>query len=206
MNIDAFFGGLGTGWINMFIFLLIAVFIGTLMIGRTPELMGKKIGIAEIQIAAIVSVLSFLVPVVLTAIASFIYINYQGSNDSLGWLSNKGPHGFTTFLYEYISSVAGNGSEFSGLGNNTAFWNLTTAVAMLSGRFVPVIGALLIASLLQQKKYMPPSSGTLKTEGMTFGAFLFAVIIILNALSLFVSLILGPANEHFLSVGINHNY
>jgi K+-transporting ATPase ATPase A chain len=101
-------------------------------------------------------------------------------------------------LYEYISSVAGNGSEFSGLGNNTAFWNLTTSIAMLSGRFVPVIGALLIACLLQQKKYIPPSSGTLKTQGLTFGIFLFAVIMILNALSLFVSLILGPINEHFL--------
>jgi K+-transporting ATPase ATPase A chain len=190
----------------MFIFLLIAVFIGTLMIGRTPELFGRKIGIAEIQIAALVSVLSFLVPVVLTAIAIFIYINYQGGNESLSWLNNKGPHGFTTFLYEYISAVAGNGSEFSGLNNNTAFWNLSTSVAMLSGRFVPVIGALMIASLLQQKKYIPPSLGTLKTEGPTFGVFLFAVLIILNALSLFVSLILGPINEHFLSVGLNHNH
>jgi K+-transporting ATPase ATPase A chain len=97
MNIDAFFGGLGTGWINMFIFLLIAVFIGTMMIGRTPELLGRKIGIAEIQIAAFVSVLSFLVPVALTAIASFVYINYPGGNGSLAWLTNKGPHGFTTF-------------------------------------------------------------------------------------------------------------
>jgi K+-transporting ATPase ATPase A chain len=206
MNTDAFFGGLGIGWINMFMFLLIAVFIGTIMIGRTPELFGRKIGIPEIQIAAIFSAASFLIPVVLTAIASFIYINHKDGADSLGWLSNKGPHGFTTFLYEYISSVAGNGSEFSGLGNNTAFWNLSTSIAMLTGRFVPVIGALLIASLLQKKKYIPPSSGTLKTEGLSFGIFLFAVIIILNALSLFVPLILGPINEHFLPVGINHNY
>lgn len=198
MNIDAFFGGLGTGWINMFIFLIIAVFIGTLMIGRTPELIGRKIGTAEMKLAVAVLVLQTLIPVALAAIASFVYVNHPGGNESLGWLSNIGPHGFTTMLYEYISSAAGNGSGFEGLGDNTPFWNLTTALAMLSGRFVPVIGALIIAGLLKEKKYTPLSTGSLRTDTTTFGVFLFAVIIILNALSMFITLILGPISEYFL--------
>ena len=109
MQVDAFFGGLSTGWINMFIYLIIAIFLATLMIGRSPEFMGKKISINEIQVAVIVTVLQIFVPVALAAIACFVYINYSGGGSALNWLSNKGPHGFTTMLYEYISSVAGNG-------------------------------------------------------------------------------------------------
>jgi K+-transporting ATPase ATPase A chain len=195
MQVDAFFGGLGTGWINMFIYLIIAVFIGTLMIGRSPEMFGKKIGTKEMQVAVSVSVLQIMVPVCLAAIACFIYINYGG--DNLGWLSNKGPHGFTTMLYEYVSSTAGNGSNFAGLGNNTAFWNLTTSLAMLCGRFIPIIGGLLIIGLVREKKYIPSSLGTLQIDSYTFGAFLFAVIIILTVLSLFVILMAGPIAEHF---------
>lgn len=196
MNIDGFFGGLGTGWINLFIFLIIAVFIGTLMIGRTPELMGRKIGTAEMKLAVAALVLQTLIPVALAAIACFVYVNHPGGNESLGWLSNTGPHGFTTMLYEYISSAAGNGSGFEGLGDNTTFWNLTTSLVMLSGRFVPVIGALIIAGLLKEKKYTPLSSGSLRTDTATFGVFLLTVIIILNALSMFIALILGPISEY----------
>jgi K+-transporting ATPase ATPase A chain len=198
MNIDAFFGGLGTGWINLFIFLIVAVFIGTLMIGRTPEIMGRKISIKEMQLAVGVLVLQTLIPVAFAAIACSVYVNHDGGNNTLGWLSNTGPHGFTTMLYEYISSAAGNGSEFSGLGNNTPFWNLTTSVVMICGRFVPVVGALMIAGLLKEKKYTPLSSGSLRTNSATFGVFLFMVIIVLNALSLFISLMLGPISESFL--------
>ncbi len=197
MQVDAFFGGLGTGWINMLIYLVIAVFIGTLMIGRSPELFGKKISTKEMQVAVIVSVLQILVPVALAAIACFVYVNKSGGGDTLGWLSNKGPHGFTTMLYEFVSSVAGNGSNFSGLGNNTTFWNLTTSLAMLSGRFVPIIGGLMIVGLMKQKKYIPASLGTLQTDSATFGVFLFTIIIILSVLSLFVILMAGPILEHF---------
>lgn len=197
MQIDGFFGGLGTGWINMFLYVLIAVFIGTLMIGRTPELFGKKIGIFEMKIAGAVSVAALLVPLGLAALANFVYVNYPGGGGSLGWLTNKKYHGFTTFLYEYISSVAGNGSEFSGLGNNTPFWNLTTSFAMLSGRFIPIIGGLRIAGALKEKKYTPLSSGSLRADSLTFGTFLFIVIILLNALSLLPALMLGPLAEYF---------
>jgi len=195
MQVDAFYGGLGTGWINMFIFLVIAVFIGTLMIGRSPELFGKKIGIAEMQVAVGVNVLQLFVPVCLAAIACFTYMKI--GNHELGWLTNLGPHGFTTMLYEYITSTAGNGSNFAGLNNNTPFWNLTTSLAMLTGRFVPVIGGFLIIGFMRERKYIPSSLETLQTDSYTFGAFLFAVIIVLSVLSLFVILMAGPIAEHF---------
>ncbi len=126
-----------------------------------------------------------LTPVALAAVACFVYVNKTGGGDTLGWLSNKGPHGFTTMLYEYISSAAGNGSNFAGLGNNTVFWNLTTSVAMLSGRFVPVAGGLMIIGLMKQKKFIPASLGTLQTDSATFGTFLFVLILILSVLSIF---------------------
>jgi K+-transporting ATPase ATPase A chain len=197
MQVDAFFGGLGTGWINMFMYIVIAVFIGTLMIGRSPELFGKKISTKEMQVAVTVNVLQIFIPVALAAIACFVYVNNSGGGDSLGWLSNKGPHGFTTMLYEYVSSVAGNGSNFAGLSNNTLFWNLTTSLAMLSGRFVPIAGAFMIIGLMKQKKFIPDSLGTLQTDAATFGAFLFAIIIILSVLSLFIIFMAGPIAEHF---------
>jgi K+-transporting ATPase ATPase A chain len=196
MHIDAFFGGLGSGWINMFLYLIIAVFIATLMIGRTPELFGRKIELREIQIASLVSVAQMLVPALFTAVACFVYVHYPGGNASLQWLSNKGYHGFTTFLYEFVSSMAGNGSEFSGLGNNTVFWNLSTAVVMLCGRFLPIAGALVIAGSLRQKKPAPVSSGSLAVDSTTFAAFLFIVIILLNALSFLPAFMLGPLAEH----------
>jgi K+-transporting ATPase ATPase A chain len=198
MQIDAFYGGPGTGWINMFVYLIVAVFIATLMIGRTPELFGRKVGIREMQIAVAVTVTLALVPMLLAAIASYVYIHYPGGNSRLGWLSNTGPHGFTTMLYEYVSSVAGNGSNFAGLGNNTVFWNLSTAMAMLCGRFIPITGAILLAGRLQQKKYTPLSQGSLSVDTATFGVFLFVMIIILNALSFLPVLMLGPISEHLL--------
>jgi K+-transporting ATPase ATPase A chain len=198
MQVDSFFGGLGTGWINMFIYLIIAVFIATLMIGRTPELLGRKISIQEVQVAVIVSILSSGVPIILTAIACFTYLHYPGGNNALGWLSNKGPHGFTTMFYEYVSSMAGNGSEFSGLGNNTPYWNLTTCVPMLLGRYTPIIGAFIIIGSYRTKLYVEPSSGTLRSDSTTFGLFLFSVILILSVLSMFIILMLGPISEYFI--------
>ncbi len=197
MQIDAFYGGLGTGWINMFIYLIVAVFIGTMMIGRTPEIFGKKISIREMQIAVGVSVAQVMVPMLFAAIACYVYIHYPGGNNALNWLSNKGSHGFTTMFYEYVSSVAGNGSNFGGLGNNTVFWNTSTALAMLCGRFIPITGAVIMAGLLQQKKYVPLSKGSLPTDTATFGVFLLLVIIVLNALSFLPVFMLGPISEQF---------
>lgn len=196
MHIDAFYGGLGAGWINMFLYLIIAVFIATLMIGRTPELLGRKIELREMQLASMVSVAQLLVPALFTALACFVYIHFPGGNGSLQWLTNKGAHGFTTFLYEFVSSMAGNGSEFSGLGNNTVFWNLTTSVVMLCGRFLPIAGALVIAGNLRAKIPAPYSTGSLSVDSTTFGVFLFIVIILLNVLSFLPAFMLGPIAEH----------
>jgi K+-transporting ATPase ATPase A chain len=196
MQVDSFYGGLGTGWINMFISLIIAVFIASMMIGRTPELFGRKISITEMQVAVGVSLLQAMVPMCFAAIACYVYVHFPSGNDSLNWLTNKGPHGFTTMFYEYVSAVAGNGSNFASLGNNTIFWNVTTALAMLFGRFIPIVGGIVIAGLLQQKKYTEMSRGSLPVDSATFGIFLFFVIIILNVLSFFPVFILGPLAEH----------
>ncbi len=196
MQIDAFFGGVGSGWINMLIFLIIAIFIGSLMIGRTPELFGRKVTLRQIQAAAIIYLLQPLICLGLTGIALFIYRHFPGGNNSLSWFSNNGPHNFTAVLYEFTSSYAGNGSNFGSLGNNTVFWNLTTAFAMLFGRFVPLLGGLYIAGLMRGQIYTPASAGTLKTDSLSFGVLLFFVIIVLQSLSMFSSFVLGPINEH----------
>lgn len=194
MQIDAFFGGLGTGWINMFLYMIVAVFLGSLMIGRTPELFGRKIGISEVQLAVIASVLQLAIPMSLTAVASYLYSVH---GDGLGWLSNTGAHGLSTMHYEFVSASAGNGSGFEGLGDNTPFWNLSTSIAMLTGRFVPIIAALCIGWRISQKKAVEASAGTLRTESATFGIFLFLTIIILNALCSFPIFSLGPLSEYF---------
>jgi len=194
MQIDGFFGGLGTGWINLFLYMIVAVFLASLMIGRTPELLGRKVGTGEVQLAVIASVLQLAIPMSLTAIASYIY-TVQG--DGLAWLSNPGAHGLSTMHYEFVSASAGNGSGFEGLGDNTPFWNLSTSVAMLTGRFVPMIAALCIGWRLCQKKAVNSSAGTLKTESVTFGIFLFLTVIVLNALSSFPIFALGPLSEYF---------
>ncbi|NIJ55175.1 potassium-transporting ATPase subunit KdpA [Dyadobacter arcticus] len=197
MQIDCFFGGLGTGWINLFLYLVVAVFLGSLMIGRTPEVLGRKLGIREIQLAVIASVAQILVPMVLAGLACYVYNFDPAATNDLGWLSNQGPHGLSTMFYEYVSSVAGNGSGFEGLGDNTPFWNLSTSLAMLTGRFVPIIAALSIGWMLSKRKAVESTAGTLKVESTTFGIFLFLTIIILNALSSFPVYALGPLSEYF---------
>ena len=192
MQVDAFYGGVGTGFLYMFLYIIIAIFIGSLMIGRTPELLGKKVGIPEIQIAAFVIVMMPLLYLGATGIA----VTIQNANPDIGWLSNLSFHGFTTMLYEFVSSAAGNGSGFEGLGDNTPYWNLSTAVVMVGGRFIPIIGPLAIAGILFEKNYILPTSGVLPTESWTFGLLLTAVIIIIGALCFFPALAIGPIAEY----------
>ncbi|GAB3640550.1 potassium-transporting ATPase subunit KdpA [Spirosoma arcticum] len=199
MQLDSFYGGVGTGFLYMFLYIIIAIFIGSLMIGRTPELLGKKVGIPEIQIASFVIV---MLPLLYLGAAG-LAVAIQNANPDIGWLSNGNDrptsfHGFTTILYEYVSSAAGNGSGFEGLGDNTPFWNLSTAFVMFFGRFIPIIGPLAIGGLLFEKRYTPPTMGVLPTESWTFGLLLTAVIVIIGALSSFPSLAIGPIAE-FLS-------
>ncbi len=193
MMINAIYGGVGVGFINFFVFVIIAVFISGLMVGRTPELFGKKIEAKEVKIAALVAILHPFLILTGTAIASHI----QTGNPNIGWLANPSFHGFSEMLYEITSSAANNGSGFEGLGDATPFWNIICGVCMLFGRFIPIIGPLAIAGSLASKKYIPESAGTLKVESPAFIAVLLSVIIIIAALSFFPALALGPIAEYF---------
>ncbi len=193
MQINAFYGGKGVGLLNFYIFIIIAVFISGLMVGRTPEFLGKKIEVREMKIAMIVFLLHPFLILVGTAISSYLIHLHPDYR----WLNNPGYHGFSEMLYEYTSSSANNGSGFEGLGDNTPWWNISCGLVMLLSRFIPIIGPLAIAGILAAKKHIPESSGTLKADTATFGVMIFAVIAILVALSFFTSLALGPIAEYF---------
>ncbi len=195
MMINSFYGGVGVGFLNFYIFIIIAVFISGLMVGRTPEFMGKKIEAREMKIASIIALLHPFLILVGTAIASHLYAHDPAAY--AGWLNNPGNHGFSEMLYEFTSSSANNGSGFEGLGDNTPFWNIACGTVMLLARFLPIIGPVAIAGILAKKKYVPESAGTLKTDTSTFGIMVFAVIFIVAALSFFPALALGPIAEFF---------
>lgn len=195
MQLNAFFGGVGVGFINMFVFIIVAVFISGLMVGRTPEFLGKKIEAKEVKIAVIVALLHPLLILAGTAISSHVWVTTPDAGESLKWLNNPGHHGFSEMLYEFTSASANNGSGFEGLGDNNAFWNIMTGIVMIMGRFIPIIGPLAIAGALANKRIVPESSGTLRTDSLMFGVVLFAVIAILGALLFFPALALGPIAE-----------
>ncbi|WP_295801960.1 potassium-transporting ATPase subunit KdpA [Mucilaginibacter sp.] len=200
MMINAFFGGCGVGIMNYFIYLIIAVFISGLMVGRTPEFLGHKLEAREVKIAALITLLSPFLIMSFTALSSYVFVahpNIDWAVKPSTWLNNPGYHGFSEMLYEYTSANANNGSGFEGLGDGNIFWNVTTGIVLLLGRFLPIIGPVAIAGLLAQKKFIPESTGTLKTDTLTFGLMTFAVILVLNALSYFPALALGPLAEHF---------
>ncbi len=196
MQLNAFYGGVGVGFINMFIFIVIAVFISGLMVGRTPEMFGKKIEAREIKIAILVALLHPLMILGATAISSHVWVITQNPGETLKWLNNPGYHGFTEMLYEFTSSAANNGSGFEGLGDNTSFWNISCGIIMFLSRFIPIIGPIMIAGLLSNKKYIPESSGTLRLDSGMFGVMLLAVIFIIGALLFFPVLALGPISEY----------
>ena len=200
MMTNAFYGGCGVGFLNYYYYLIIAVFISGLMVGRTPELFGRKVEAREIKIASIVALLSTLLVKGGVAIASYVLVNFPNADwlvKPAAWLNNPGYHGFSEMLYEFTSANANNGSGFEGLGDNNFFWNVSTGFIMLLGRFIPIIGPVAIAGLLADKKYVPESAGTLATDTPTFGLMTFAVIIIITALSFFPALALGPLAEYF---------
>ncbi|MBS1563696.1 MAG: potassium-transporting ATPase subunit A, partial [Bacteroidetes bacterium] len=195
MMVNCFYGGVGVGFLNFYIYIIIAVFISGLMVGRTPELLGKKIEAREMKIATIIALLHTVLILAFTALSSHLYA--QDPKTYAGWLNNPGYHGFSEMLYEYTSSSANNGSGFEGLGDGVPFWNITCGIVMLLSRFLPIIGPVAIAGILAKKKYVPESAGTLKTDTSTFGIMVFAVIAIVVALSFFPALALGPIAEFF---------
>ena len=192
MQINCWFGGVGVGFMNYYAFLIIAVFISGLMVGRTPEFLGKKIEAREMKIATLVVLLHPFIILVGTALAAGLIAH----NPSLGWLNNPSYHGLSEMLYEYTSSAANNGSGFEGLGDNTPFWNISCGIVLILGRYFPIVGQVAIAGLLANKKFIPESAGTLKTDTMTFAVMTFAVIVIVAALSFFPALTLGPIADY----------
>jgi len=200
MMINAFYGGVGVGYLNFYIFIIIAVFISGLMVGRTPEFMGRKIEAREIKIASLIALLHPFMILAGTAIASCVLVHFPNINwaeKPSAWLNNPGNHGFSEMLYQYSSSAANNGSGYEGLADNSIFWNVSAGLIIFIGRFLPIIGPVAIAGLLANKKFIPESAGTLKTDTATFGVMVFAVIMIIAALAFFPALALGPIAEHF---------
>ncbi len=193
MMINSLYGGVGVGFLNFYIFIILAVFISGLMVGRTPEFLGKKVEAREMKIALLIALLHPFLILVGTALSAFIF----HKNPDIGWLNNHGNHGFSEMLYEFTSASANNGSGFEGLGDNTPWWNIATGIVLLLGRYLPIIGPVAIAGILAHKKYIPESAGTLKTDTGTFGMMVFAVIFLVTALAFFPALALGPLAEYF---------
>lgn len=193
MQINCWFGGVGVGFMNYYTFMIIAVFISGLMVGRTPEFLGKKIEGREMKIAIIITLLHPFLILCGTGIASYLAAN--NAQLAAEWLNNPSFHGLSEMLYEYTSSAANNGSGFEGLSDNTPFWNVTTGIVLIFGRYLPIVGQIAIVGLLASKKYIPESAGTLKTDTATFSLMTFAVIFIIAALAFFPVLTLGPIAE-----------
>ncbi|HTE29386.1 MAG TPA: potassium-transporting ATPase subunit KdpA [Chryseolinea sp.] len=200
MMVNAFYGGCGVGILNYLIFIIVAVFISGLMVGRTPEFMGHKVEAREVKIASLVMLLTAFLVKSFTALAAFMVAHHPEIAWQVkpgAWLNNPSYHGFSEMLYEYTSANANNGSGFEGLGDNNIFWNVTSGFVLLLARFLPIIGPVAIIGLLSSKKYIPESPGTLRTDSWTFGMMTFAVIIVFTALSFFPALSLGPIAEYF---------
>jgi len=198
---EVIFGGVGAGLYSMLIYAVIAVFIGGLMVGRTPEYVGKKIEGKEVKmaiIAVLATSLSILVLTALSSVAPFAKGGYWNSTGpAVTNLSNNGAHGLSEILYAYSSGAGNNGSAFGGLSANTPWYNLTLGIDMLIGRFLFIIPALAIAGSLASKKLIPVTSGTLPTNGTLFVVLLIGTVIIVGALTYFPVLSLGPIVEHF---------
>lgn len=188
---EIIFGGVGAGLYGMLLFVIMTVFIAGLMVGRTPEYMGKKIEAKEMMWV----ILAILAPCAAILIGAGISVVLPVGLSSL---ANKGPHGFSEILYAFTSAAANNGSAFAGLNANTLYYNLMLAIVMFIGRFAIIIPVLAVAGSLAQKKYSPPSSGTFETDTSIFAVLLIGVILIVGALTFLPGLSLGPIVEHFM--------
>ena len=188
---EVVFGGVGSGLYGVLVFAILSVFIAGLMVGRTPEYLGKKIEAYDVKMAVLSILVSSFVILVFTAIAVV-------TKSGLAGISNPGPHGFSQILYAYTSSAGNNGSAFAGINANTVWYNTSTGIVMLLGRFFAVIPILAIAGNLACKKTVPSSLGTFPVTGPLFSILLVSVILIVGALTFFPALSLGPILEHLL--------
>ena len=188
---EVIFGGVGSGMYGILIYVVLAVFIAGLMVGRTPEYLGKKIEAYDVKMAMLVAL---IFPLVILIFASISSVKGFGTSAIL----NAGPHGLTEILYAFVSGAGNNGSAFGGLSANTLWYNTTIGITMLAGRFLMIIPMLGIAGNLARKKYVPPSLGTFPVTTPLFTVLLIGVIIIVGALTFFPALSLGPILEHLL--------
>jgi K+-transporting ATPase ATPase A chain len=191
---EIIFGGVGSGLYGMLVMAIITVFVAGLMVGRTPEYLGKKIEAYEMKMASLVILIPACVVLVFTAIAVVTEAGQKG-------VANPGAHGFSEVLYAFSSAANNNGSAFGGLSANTVFYNVLTALAMFLGRFGVMIPVLAIAGALARKKVVPASSGTLPTHTPLFVTMLVGVIVIVGALTFIPALALGPIVEQLLAGG-----
>ena len=189
MMLNVVFGGKGVGLMNMIMYAILAVFICGLMIGRTPEYLGKKIEGREMKLTALCIIIHPLLILAFSALA-------VGTQAGIEGITNPGFHGLSQVLYEYASSAANNGSGFEGLADNTMFWNITTGLAMFFGRYLSIVIQLAIAGSLMKKRFVNESAGTLHTDTASFAVILVFVVYIFAALTFFPVLALGPIAEH----------
>ncbi len=190
---EVIFGGVGAGLYGILVFVILTVFIAGLMVGRTPEYLGKKVEQKEMKLAMLY-VLIF--PLLILGFSAWSAVASYGTSS----LNNNGPHGLSEILYAYTSGAGNNGSAFAGLNANTHWWNVTLGVTMLAGRFLMIIPVLGIAGSMLNKKTVAPGPGTFPTDGPLFTALLIGVVIIVGALTFFPALSLGPVIEHFLAM------
>lgn len=189
MMLNCVFGGKGVGLMNMILYAILAVFICGLMVGRTPEYLGKKIEGREMKLTALAIIIHPLLILAFSALAVATAAGRAG-------MTNPGFHGLSQVLYEYASAAANNGSGFEGLADNTYFWNITTGIVMFLGRYLPIVIQLAIAGSLMKKNYVNESAGTLRTSTVSFAVILVFVVYIFAALTFFPALALGPIAEH----------
>ncbi len=189
---EVVFGGVGSGLYGMLVFVLLSVFIAGLMVGRTPEYLGKKIEAREMKA---VMLYTLVFPLIILAFSAWAAVEPYGTRS----LNNTGPHGLSEILYAYTSAAGNNGSAFAGLNSNTPFWNITLGLAMLAGRFLMMVPVIAIAGLMVGKRPVSPGPGTFPTDGPLFTGLLVSVVIVVGALTFFPALSLGPIVEHFLA-------
>jgi potassium-transporting ATPase potassium-binding subunit len=187
LNVD--FSGIGAGFLNMLMYVIVAVFLAGLMVGRTPEYLGKKVESREVKLAMVAMLIH---PLLICCGAAMFAATDWGRTTVL----NPGPHGFSEVLYEVTSAAANNGSGFEGLSDNNPPWNIATGLVLLLGRFPALVLPIAIAGFLSQKKRVPPSSGTLLTNNLTFGAMLLGTVLLVGALSFMPAVVLGPIADH----------
>jgi K+-transporting ATPase ATPase A chain len=187
---EVVFGGVGSGLYGMLIFVVLAVFIAGLMVGRTPEYLGKKIESYDVKMSMLYAL---IFPLIILSLAAVFVIS---PNIGLSSLNNAGPHGLSEILYAFTSAAGNNGSAFAGLNANTWWYNVALGFAMLGGRFLMKIPVLALAGNLAQKKSVPPSPGTFPVNNALFTALLIGIVLLLGALTFFPALSLGPILEH----------